>query len=150
MKQPTTLRPTIGVSTVVLRGDAVLLVRRARPPFEGLWSLPGGRLEFGERLVDGATREVREETGFALDAVRFVDLHEIVGEAAHVVIAVFVAHASGNTTPVAGDDASDARFFEDGERIGVETTPHLDRFVEAARHAAAAAAVGVGPSTQAS
>ena len=150
MKQPTTLRPTIGVSTVVLRGDTVLLVRRAKAPFEGVWSLPGGRLEFGERLEDGAMREVREETGLTLDAVCFVDLHEVVGETAHVVIAVFVGCASGDATPVAGDDAGDARFFEDSERLKVRTTPHLDRFIEAARHAATTAALGVSPAARAS
>ena len=54
--------PAVGV--VCFRGDDVLLIKRGAPPRAGEWSLPGGRIEFGERAADAALRELREETGW--------------------------------------------------------------------------------------
>lgn len=56
-------RPFVGVGVVVLKGGAVLLVRRARPPRQGEWSIPGGLQHIGEKLAEAALRELREETG---------------------------------------------------------------------------------------
>lgn len=56
-------QPRVGIGIVVLRGDAVLLVRRGRPPALGRWSLPGGGQELGETAEEAARRELREETG---------------------------------------------------------------------------------------
>lgn len=53
--------PTVGV--VCLRGEEVLLIKRGTPPRLGQWSVPGGRLEWGEALQDAALRELKEETG---------------------------------------------------------------------------------------
>ena len=54
--------PLVGIGVVVLRGEEVLLIRRARPPRQGEWSLPGGLQQLGETVFDAAVREVREET----------------------------------------------------------------------------------------
>ena len=56
-------RPLIGVGVVVCKGDQVLLVRRAKAPRRGQWSLPGGAQKLGETVRQAAIREVREETG---------------------------------------------------------------------------------------
>jgi ADP-ribose pyrophosphatase YjhB (NUDIX family) len=56
-------RPWVGIGVVAFRGDAVLLVRRGKPPRDGSWSLPGGAQRLGERAEDAARRELREETG---------------------------------------------------------------------------------------
>ena len=53
-------------SVIVLKRDCVLMVERLRPPFEGLWSFPGGRAEPGEDLEATARRELFEETGLAV------------------------------------------------------------------------------------
>lgn len=69
-------RPWVGIGVVAFRGDAVLLVRRGKPPRDGSWSLPGGAQRLGERAEDAARRELREETGIEvgpLDLLAVVD-----------------------------------------------------------------------------
>ena len=56
-------QPVIGILALVRRGDRFLLVRRARPPNQGRWALPGGVQELGETVVEAALRELAEETG---------------------------------------------------------------------------------------
>lgn len=97
----------LGVSTCVIDPHGrILLARRTKAPFEGLFSLPGGRVEFGERLAEAAKRELQEETGLILHPT-FLTLHEVLGEDVHAVIAVHVAHASADAVATAGDDAAD-------------------------------------------
>ena len=68
--------PFVGVGAVVVRNDAVLLVRRAQAPLVGEWSLPGGLLECGETLREGIVREVREETGLVVEAGELLGVYE--------------------------------------------------------------------------
>lgn len=103
--------PVPAVGVVCLRGDEVLLIRRGRPPKQGEWSLPGGRIEPGERAEDAALRELREETGVEARINRLIAVVDgIFPEAGrHYVLIDFAADwVSGE--PVAGDDAMEARF----------------------------------------
>src|SRR5271169_2278691 len=61
-------RPIVGVLAVVLRGERALVVRRANPPMAGRWGFPGGVLELGEGVAEGAMRELFEETGVTAEA----------------------------------------------------------------------------------
>ena len=61
---------TIAASVAIVRKDDLLLIQRNRPPSEGLWTLPGGRLEVGETVEDCARRELREEMGLDVFALR--------------------------------------------------------------------------------
>ena len=107
--------PVAAVGRVVIADGAVLLVRRAFPPRQGEWSLPGGRLELGESLADGVRREVREETGLEVEPGVVVDVFDRVhrDEAGriryHFVIVDFLCRPCGGTL-AAGDDAADARW----------------------------------------
>lgn len=115
-----TAAPVLGVGAVVLRASApgeehgaleVLLIRRGRPPAKGTWSLPGGRVERGERLVDAAAREVLEETAVAVDVHELVEVVELVTEEFHYVIMDYRATPRPDAEgPRAGDDADDARW----------------------------------------
>lgn len=103
--------PVPAVGVICLRDDEVLLIRRGRPPRQGEWSLPGGRIEPGERAVDAALRELREETGVEAEVLGLVDVIDGVFPEAgcHYVLIDYAARwVSGE--PVAGDDAMEARF----------------------------------------
>ena len=71
--------PKLGASACVWRGGRVLLIQRAKPPI-GIWSLPGGHVEFGETAHAAAMRELLEETGTTADLTAFVRLYEIIRE----------------------------------------------------------------------
>ncbi len=104
--------PQVGVGVIVWRGDQCLLVRRAKPPRSGQWSIPGGRQRLGETLSEAARREVHEETGVmieVIDVVTAVDLIERDGAGQvrfhYVLVDVNARWLSGE--PLAGSDAED-------------------------------------------
>jgi 8-oxo-dGTP diphosphatase len=109
------VRPVPGVSAAIFRGDEVLLIKRGRGHYAGLWSLPGGHIEPGEKAVDAALREVREETGVTAAILGPAGIHDVILRGcngtleAHYVLAVFCgAWQAGE--PVAASDAAAARF----------------------------------------
>lgn len=123
MSEPEVKRPVATVGVVCLRGDEVLLVRRGNPPRQGQWSLPGGRLEWGETLVQGALRELFEETAVRAEIVGLVDVVDGVmssrtsGEVVRHYIMIDFACRWLEGEPKAGDDADDARFFPLSEAL---------------------------------
>jgi ADP-ribose pyrophosphatase YjhB (NUDIX family) len=98
---------TVAAGAVVRRGETILLVRRGRPPEAGRWSVPGGRVETGERLRDAVRREVREEAGIEVEVGVLVGVVERSGPDHHYVVADFEATAPPDASPRAGDDAAD-------------------------------------------
>lgn len=107
-------RPIACTGAIVWRGNEVLLIRRGKAPRKGEWSIPGGRIEFGEMMRYAAMREVREETGCEVEIAGLCDVVDSVLEGIHAVLIDFNARwISGE--PVAGDDATEAVFvkFED-------------------------------------
>ena len=108
--------PVIGVGVVVFRECKVLLIRRGKPPFAGRWSIPGGRLEFGESLESGVLRELEEETAVNAKIIGQIGVFEAlpgvednVPFSGHVVMVDYAAEWLAGE-PRAGDDATEAEF----------------------------------------
>ncbi|HUQ04367.1 MAG TPA: NUDIX hydrolase [Kofleriaceae bacterium] len=125
--------PIVGVSAVVF-DDAgrVLVVERGKPPAEGMWSVPGGRVEPGETLAEGVAREVREETGLDVEVGPLIDVLERASGDRHYQIHPHVARLTGGTL-VAGSDARAARWVTDDELAALPTTEGLADVIAKAR-----------------
>jgi len=111
----------VGVGAVVFRGEQVLLIRRGKPPFAGLWSIPGGGLNPGERLEAAVRREVKEETSVEIGPLSLIGIFEALPAdlpaiARHTVLVDYVGEwLSGE--PQAGDDAERAEFVDYDEAL---------------------------------
>lgn len=66
--------PVIGVGAVIWKEDHILLIQRGKEPMKGRWSLPGGKLELGESLQEGLSREISEETGLVVRIGPLIDV----------------------------------------------------------------------------
>lgn len=97
------------VSVALIRGDTVLLVRRAREPSRGLYAFPGGRVEAGETLEEAARRELMEETGLAAGTLSPIARYLFGSGDSGFDLQVFAGDYIGGE-PLAADDAEDARF----------------------------------------
>jgi ADP-ribose pyrophosphatase YjhB (NUDIX family) len=111
----------VAVGGVAIRDDEVLLVQREHGPAAGAWSLPGGRVEFGEDLSEALVREMAEETGLEVVVEGFLGWVERIGddpEPFHFVILDFRVHVfDPDADPVAGDDASEVRWVPVAELV---------------------------------
>ncbi len=95
----------------------------------GEWSIPGGKVEPGETLAEAVVRELREETGLEGICGRFVDWVERIGEYSHFVILDFEVLVSGDSQPVAGDDAAEARWWPLQEVATLDLVDGLAEFL---------------------
>lgn len=125
--------PTVAVGAFVFDPEGrVLVVERANPPGEGLWSVPGGKLEPGETLVQAVAREVREETGLVVEVGTLACVVERIGEDYHYVILDYLARPIGGKLAPASD-ARAARFVSDPELAKLPLTDGLMVLIERAR-----------------
>lgn len=131
-------RPVVAaVGAVVPRRGDLLLVRRARPPAAGAWSLPGGRIRFGEEATAAVVREVAEETGIEVVVERFVGwaqrIHPESRPPQHYVILDFLARPRHpERDPIPGDDALEAAWVPAAALADRELVPGLLGFLTGA------------------
>ncbi len=104
-------KPSVTADGIIVRDGKVALIRRGNEPFKGSHALPGGFVEYGERLEDCVVREVLEETGLRTKVVRLVGVYSAPGRdpRGHFVTAVYELRPTGGHLK-AGDDASSAEW----------------------------------------
>ena len=116
MKREFPEHPLVGVGAIIIENAHVLLVKRAHPPIQGQWSIPGGVLEVGEFLREAAVREAREETGLIVepgDLLGVFDriLHDREKRVQyHYVLVDFLCRPVGGEL-LAASDAAEVRWF---------------------------------------
>ena len=125
-------RPIVGVLAVVLRGNRALVVRRSNPPMPGRWGFPGGVLELGETVAQGAMRELLEETGVVAEAAGPLTVIDTIDRDAqgrvryhYTLVAVIGTWRSGEG--IAGDDADEVAWLTRAEILdqGLPIAPAL-------------------------
>ena len=120
------------MGAVAVDDERLLLVRRGRGPAQGLWSVPGGRVEAGETLAEAVVRELAEETGMEGVCGELIDWVERVGPDHHFVILDFAVQVLAPTgTPQAGDDAAEAAWVPLDEVAGLALVDGLAELLHA-------------------
>lgn len=109
--------PLIGVGAIIIDADRVLLVKRAHPPIQGQWSIPGGVLEVGEMVREAAIRETREETGLIVEPGELLGVYDRILRDPekrvqyHYVLIDFLCRATGGQLQAA-TDAAEVKWFK--------------------------------------
>jgi ADP-ribose pyrophosphatase YjhB (NUDIX family) len=130
-------RPILAVSAAIIRDGRILIVQRGRAPARGVHTFPGGVVEIGERLVEAAAREVREETGLVVVPHTLLGHREAILRDAdgrverHFVVLPFAAHYVTGELAL-NDELIAAHWLEARELEGLETTEGLAEIVAAA------------------
>jgi 8-oxo-dGTP diphosphatase len=118
--------PSVGVGAVAVVNQEILLVRRGHAPSEGLWSLPGGRVEWAETLVEALEREVLEETGLQVEVGDVAGVVERIyadEDMHYVIIDYFVNLAGGKLR--AGGDANEVAWVSLQDLGTINVVPRL-------------------------
>ncbi len=117
--------PLIGVGAVIIEGERVVLVKRAHPPLQAEWSIPGGVLEVGELVREAAVREAREETGLTVETVELLGVYDRVlrnperrVQYHYVLIDFLCRRVAGELG--AASDASEVRWYTREELPGLK------------------------------
>jgi len=130
-------RPYLAVSAAIFRDGKVLIVRRARPPAHGLYTLPGGGVELGETLEQAVIREVCEETTLEIEPVGLVGFRQAIAHdkegrvERHFVILPFAARYIGGAVAL-NEELAEANWLAPDEIGGLKTTEGLSQIVAAA------------------
>lgn len=135
-------RPFLAVSAAIFRAGRVLIVRRARPPAHGLYTLPGGVVETGETLHQAVAREVREETALAVEPLALAGYREAIMRDAdarisrHFIILCFACRWLQGELAL-NEELAEAAWRSPAELSDLQTTEGLAEIVAAAARIAA-------------
>ena len=127
-------RPVVSVAAIAIKDRKILLARRAAPPGQGLWSIPGGVVELGETLKDALKREFKEETGLDCEVKELFDVFEVIikddqGKIVYhyVILDYFVDVIGGVLSP--SSDALDAKWVSSDEALSLPLTSSTHKLI---------------------
>ncbi len=105
-------RPFLAADVIIRHGRGVVLVKRKNEPYRGKWALPGGFVEYGEKVEHAAVREAMEETGLKVKLKKLVGVYSAPGRdpRGHVVSVCFLARRAGGKLRAASD-ADEVKIF---------------------------------------
>ena len=118
------LHPVPAVGIVCWREDEILLIRRRHAPHKDMWSIPGGRVQPSETLIDAALRELREETGVTAQLCGLIAVYDLIEPSFHYILIDYAAVWTGGIL-TAGDDATEASFVHWEDAIVRVVQPDL-------------------------
>jgi ADP-ribose pyrophosphatase YjhB (NUDIX family) len=130
-------RPYVAVSAAIIRDGRVLIVRRANPPMQGMFTLPGGVVEIGETLHAALVREIREETDLTIEPVALAGHREVItrnGDGRierHFIILAFAARWLAGE-PKLNHELAESRWLRPDEIAPLRTTEGLREIITAA------------------
>jgi len=127
--------PLVGVGSIIIEGDRVVLVKRAHPPIQGHWSIPGGVLEVGEMIREAAIREAREETGLIVEPGELLGVYDRILRNEekrvqyHYVLIDFLCKPVGGTL-LAASDAAEVRWFRQDELLALNLAEDTEEVIQ--------------------
>jgi len=127
--------PLVGAGAVVIKGGKILLIKRAFPPGQGLWSIPGGLVEVGEKVSAAAEREAEEETGVKVQVLELINVFDMIDHDAdgkvqyHYVLADFLAKPVGGKEEPS-DEVTEMKWVAWDEAKGMDLTKTARKALE--------------------
>ena len=108
--------PALTVDTIIIEDNKVILIKRLNNPFKDHWAIPGGVVEYGEKVEDAAVREAKEETGLDIELTKLVGVYSDPDRdpRGHTVTVAFLSKIIGGTLK-SDSDAKDAKFIDISE-----------------------------------
>lgn len=104
---------------LLIENGKILLIKRARDPFKGMWAIPGGRIEDNETAEQCLVREMKEETGLDIEPIKMTGLYSEPSRDPRLIIAAAYLVKKLGGEVMAGDDAGEAKWFD------IDKTPTL-------------------------
>jgi len=125
--------PIVGVGGILIESGKILLIKRATEPNKGLWTIPGGKIKFGEKIEDALKREMLEETGLEVEVLNLEDIYELImsnGEVRYhyIILDYRVRRISGE--PKSSTDALELKWFSKEELKHIETTETMKKLLD--------------------
>lgn len=105
--------PALTVDTIIINDESIVLIKRLNNPYKNHWAIPGGFVEYGEKVETAAVREAKEETGLDIELTKLVGVYSDPNRdpRGHTVTVAYTAKIIGGTLK-SDSDAMDARFFK--------------------------------------
>lgn len=115
--------PSITVDIIILgKDDSFVLVRRGTPPFKGYWAIPGGFVNYGEKVEEAAVREAKEETGLDVKLRKLVGVYSDLGRdpRGHIISICFLADETGGKLRKSPETPEVKRFKHIPQRLAFD------------------------------